>query len=286
MSGIFQPCGIITLTTDFGSRDPFVALLKAAVLRRLPQARLVDVTHELPAFRPEVAGFWLERSFEWFPVGSVHLAVVDPGVGSSRRVLAALVRGHVLIAPDNGLLAAVLERSAEAVVSALDPGLPAALGLPTPSATFHGRDLMAPVAAEVAAGRLDPQAMGPQVTDWLRGVVPPAQRLAAQVRGNVAVIDRYGNAITNVPAVLLEGMVGITVLAAGQELPWGRTYGDVPEGRCLSLVNSFGVVEIACNRGNAAQVLSLSQADPVIFRAGNPDCCRGIKGLKGGGNPL
>ena len=287
MSSDFQPCGIITFTTDFGGRDPFVALLKAAALRRLPQARLVDITHELPAFRPEVAGFWLQRSFEWFPEGSVHVAVVDPGVGSARRLLGVLVRGHVLIAPDNGLLGGILERWPEAVVSALEATLPAALGLPTPSATFHGRDVMAPVAAEVAAGRLDPRALGPQVSDWVRGGLPVAQRLAREVRGRVVTIDRYGNLITNIGAELVSAdFAPLEVQAAGQDLPWGRTYADVPEGRCLGLVNSFGVVEIGCNRGSAARTLSLNETDPVTVLGGNPGTPALIKGLKGGANPL
>src|SRR5579884_3415657 len=145
MTGL-TPSGIVTLTTDFGLEDPFVGVMKGRILGRFPAARLIDVTHAIPPQRPAEAGFWLARCFEYFPRGTVHVAVVDPGVGTDRAIVCVAARGHALLAPDNGLLAPIVAQCTDAEIFALGSARLAALGLNRVSATFHGRDIFAPVA--------------------------------------------------------------------------------------------------------------------------------------------
>src|SRR5688572_18397935 len=138
--------GVITITTDFGHQGPFVGVMKGVMLSRLPEARIVDLTHEIVVHWPAEAGFWLARAFEYFPSGSVHVAVVDPGVGTSREIIAVGAAGHVFLAPDNGLLAPLVARHPDAVIIRIDFSGLARFGIHHASATFHGRDIFAPLA--------------------------------------------------------------------------------------------------------------------------------------------
>ena len=144
--------GVITVTTDFGHQGPFVGVIKGCILTRFPAARIIDLTHEIVVHWPAEAGFWLARAYPYFPAGTVHVAVVDPGVGTSRDILALEAGGHYFLAPDNGLLAPVFARSPDARLTRLAALSLARLNIANPSATFHGRDIFAPVAAELAAG--------------------------------------------------------------------------------------------------------------------------------------
>lgn len=256
---------IITFTTDFGHKGPFVAVMKGVILARHPAARIIDLTHEIPAHWPPEAGFWLERAYRYFPHGAVHVAVVDPGVGTERGILAAEVDGHRFLAPDNGLLGSLLER-AERVVS-LDYARLPDFGIHTPSATFHGRDIFAPIAAEIAAGRLGIAALGPTVTDWAPGWLDEPARGGERVEGVVVTIDNFGNLITNIDATAIEGWAAPVALAGGRRFPFADTYGRVSPGDYLALVNSFGVVEIARAEGSAAEGLGLGRGAPVTVSA-------------------
>src|SRR5580692_3854810 len=158
------PSGVITLTTDFGHQGPFVGVMKGAILQRYPQARLIDLTHEILVHWPAEAGFWLARVHPYFPPGTVHVAVVDPGVGTARGILAVLAHAQVFLAPDNGLLASVVSRAPGARIVRLAAATLARLGVARISATFHGRDIFAPLAAELAAGRLSVSELGEPVT--------------------------------------------------------------------------------------------------------------------------
>ncbi|MEO7775617.1 MAG: SAM-dependent chlorinase/fluorinase [Steroidobacteraceae bacterium] len=247
----WHACGLITLTTDYGLQDPFVGVVKGSILRRFAAARIVDLTHVVPAFQPRLAGFWLARSSEYFPDGSVHVAVVDPGVGTPRRILAlhAHIEGaaHCWLAPDNGLLAPVLARVSDATLYDCDIAR-----FPTPSATFHGRDLFAPLAAELASGARAPAQMGPTVhPECLR-----AER-ASRTRGSVIVIDHFGNLITDLDGPEEAEWSCLEVHAGARRFAFLRTYGDAATGEYLALVNAFGVVEIARREGNAALGLGL-----------------------------
>jgi S-adenosylmethionine hydrolase len=147
---LVSPCGVITLTSDFGLRDPFVGVMKGCILARHPGATLIDLTHEVLAHWPAEAGFWLSRSYGWFPVGTVHVAVVDPGVGTARDIVLLASRGHLLLAPDNGLLAPVKQSDAAAVAWRLTAQGMSRCRIGHASATFHGRDIFAPLAASPA----------------------------------------------------------------------------------------------------------------------------------------
>jgi S-adenosyl-L-methionine hydrolase (adenosine-forming) len=261
---MFNPSSVITITTDFGHQGPFVATMKGRMLARLAQARIIDVTHEVPVYWPAEAGFWLARAYSYFPAGSVHVAVVDPGVGTKRDIIAVVADGHAFLAPDNGLLAPIVSRVPTAVIYRLDvPRLLSRLQLPVPSATFHGRDIFAPVAAEIAAGRLAVTDLGARTTDLVPAWVDEPSVAADQVDGVVITIDHFGNLITNIDAALVQSFAHPVVRTGGHSFALRRTYGDVRPGDFLALVNSFGVIEIARAEQSAAEALGLGRGAPV-----------------------
>ena len=260
------PSGVITITTDFGHQGPFVGVIKGCILTRFPQARIVDLTHEIVVHWPAEAGFWLARAFGYFPAGTVHVAVVDPGVGTSRNILAVSAGGHYFIAPDNGLLAPVVSRAGDALMVRLGAGELARLGLPRPSATFHGRDIFAPVGAELAAGRCRLADLGQRVSTLVPSWVDDPAIEARSITGLVITIDHFGNLITNIDAALIERFRLPLVHAGNHSFPLLRTYGDVRPGEYLALVNSFGVLEIARAEESAAEGLGLSRGAPVVVR--------------------
>ena len=259
-------CGVITLTTDFGQQDPFVGVMKGRIYERFPAARIVDLTHEILAHWPAEAGFWLARAFGYFPRGTVHVAVVDPGVGTARDILLVEAAGHLLLAPDNGLLAPVLTRVVDATVRCIDAAGLGRFGLGRASATFHGRDIFAPLAAELAAGRVAPAELGPVQSTWVPAWVEDPRANAGAVHGVVITVDHFGNLISNIDSRWLGGLIEPHVYAGNRVLPIRRTYGDVRPGEFLALVNSFDVVEIACAEGSAADALGLSRGAPVVVR--------------------
>ncbi|HEY8539781.1 MAG TPA: SAM-dependent chlorinase/fluorinase [Steroidobacteraceae bacterium] len=261
---MFSPSGVITITTDFGHQGPFVATMKGVILTRLPDARIIDVTHEVPVYWPAEAGFWLARSFMYFPRGSVHVAVVDPGVGTSRDIIAIHADEHAFLAPDNGLLAPLVGRARNVSIRRVD--LPAArerFNLPTPSATFHGRDIFAPIAAELAAGRARIEDLGPATSDIVPAWVDDPIATPEQVSGVIITIDHFGNLITNIEAEMVKRFVRPVVRTGGHTFPLKRTYGDVRPGDFLALINSFGVLEIARAEQSAAEALGLGRGAPV-----------------------
>lgn len=263
---MLSACGVVTITTDFGHQGPFVATMKGVILSRFPAARIIDVTHEVHVYWPAEAGFWLGRSFQYFPAGSVHIAVVDPGVGTSRDIVAVEAAGHVFLAPDNGLLAPIVAKANEAVVHRLDlPAARARFGLAAPSATFHGRDIFAPIAAEIAAGRAQMRDLGPETKDLVPAWVDDPIVGPDQISGVVITIDHFGNLITNIEGGLIHRFGHPMVRTGGHSFPVRRTYGDVRPGDYLALVNSFGVVEIARAEQSAAEGLGLGRGTPVVI---------------------
>jgi S-adenosylmethionine hydrolase len=265
MRNMPPPSGVITITTDLGHQGPFVATMKGRILTRLPEARIIDVTHEVPVYWPAEAGFWLSRAYEYFPFGTVHIAVVDPGVGTSRDIVVVEADGHVFMAPDNGLLAPIVARAKGAAVHRLDVEAACRkFALGTPSATFHGRDIFAPVAAELAAGRAHTPDLGPKITDIIPSWVDDPTVGADQVTGVVITIDHFGNLITNIDAGLVQRFASPQVRTGGHSFPLRRTYGDVRPGEFLALINSFGVVELARAEQSAAEGLGLGRGAPVI----------------------
>jgi S-adenosylmethionine hydrolase len=265
MAPSFAPSGVITLTTDFGHKGPFVATMKGVMLTRFAEARIIDLTHEIDVHFPAEAGFWLARSYAFFPSGTTHVAVVDPGVGTERDVVLLLHDGHVFLAPDNGLLAP-LAGLPGARAHRLDPGRAQPYVLPAVSATFHGRDVFAPLAAEIAAGRVRVEDLGPHVASVVPSWVDEPEVSELRVSGSVIAVDNFGNLITNITAAHLGRFRRPVVRAGGHDLEVRRTYGDVRPGEALALVNSFGALEIARSERSAAESLGLSRGAPVTVR--------------------
>lgn len=253
---------IVTLITDFGTSDAYVGEVKGVLLHRCPDATLVDVTHDIEPGDVESASRVLGRVWERFPPGTVHLVVVDPGVGGDRRAVALRHGDRWFVGPDNGLISLAVE-SVPAEVRLLDPD---SLGLSPASVTFHGRDLFAPAAAWLAAGGASEQLGSPlSPDDLVRLDLPAPERLGTAVRGHVTQVDRFGNLITDIPG----GWVSPTALVevGGEEVSGLRThYAAAEPGELLALVGSAGMLEIAVRNGSAAERLSAGRGDRVSVR--------------------
>lgn len=244
---------LITLLTDFGTADGYVAEMKGVLFSLLPDVQVIDISHEIPPQDVELARLTLARYWRRFPEGTVHVVVVDPGVGSPRAALAVESERRHLIGPDNGVLSAALLVPAARAVA-----------LPVPaaaSATFHGRDVFAPAAAAVASGTPLDSLGAVHVAPVLRRTPEPAREPDGSVSGAIIAIDRFGNAITN-----LAGVRGGTLTAGARVVAVRRTYGDVVPGDALALVGSSGLLEVAIRDGNAAATLGLSRGDGVRWR--------------------
>jgi S-adenosylmethionine hydrolase len=258
-----ETSGVVTLLSDFGSEDPFVGVMKGVILTGAPLARLIDVTHAVPPQDVELAGFFLSASFAWFPRGSVHLAVVDPGVGSERKALAVRASGHYFLAPDNGLLSRVLETDAGFEARAIDSER---LGLGVPSRTFHGRDVFAPTAARLVSGAVRFEALGALSTP-LRNAPGPAP---SSDSGRIVAVDHFGNLISDLRLESGETRA-LAVEIGGRRARVVGTYADGGAGECIALVSSFGTLEIAVRDGNAARLLALGRGAPIrLLRGGSP----------------
>lgn len=246
---------IITVLSDFGSRDAYVAAMKGVILGINPEARLVDLTHEIPPHDIMAAAFVLAEAAPFFPERTIHLAVVDPGVGSARRGLAAQARGQYCIGPDNGLFHFLFRDAPDlAIVSLENP----AYFLAEVAATFHGRDIFAPVAAHLSRG-LALEKLGPAITDPVLLPVSEPVFGGDLVEGQIVYVDRFGNLVSN---IIWDKMA--KWLDAGElRLEVGRlslnrlsrTYADAAPGEALALKGSHGYLEIACRQANAASLL-------------------------------
>lgn len=259
----FTPSGIITMTTDFGHKGPFAAVMKGVILSHFRQAEVIDLAHDIPAHWPPEAGFWISRSYKFFPVGTVHIAIVDPGVGTERDIIAFAHDGHLFLAPDNGLLAAAIGMADSPEVFRLSARKLENIGVKNPSPTFHGRDIFAPVAAEIAAGRIGLADVSVPTTQWTPDWIGAAEVIGNSVAGVVITIDAFGNLITNIDGSLLDNMVKPVLNIAGHEIGMKITYGNASPGEFLALVNSFDVVEIARAEGSAANGLGVERGAPV-----------------------
>jgi S-adenosylmethionine hydrolase len=257
---------LLALLTDFGQRDPYVGVMKAVVLTRCPDLPIVDLTHEVPPQDVRWAAFLLRGALPYLPKASVVLAIVDPGVGSARRLLCAEAEGRFLLGPDNGLLPGALAGVA-ARWSALDPSR--GFGLSRPSATFHGRDLFAPAAALLASGVLVRE-LGDEIADPVRAELPSEGGAGDPRRGRIAVVDRYGNLISDLapPDDGWEARDLVLELAGRWTLSPVRTYSDVASGELLAYVGSYGTYEIAVRDGSAAERLQLGAGASLVLRRG------------------
>jgi S-adenosylmethionine hydrolase len=248
---------LITLTTDFGCRDSYVAEMKAVLLRYAPHATLVDVTHDIPPQDLLAGAIALERAVAAFGPWTIHVAVIDPGVGSDRRLLLAVVRDQIILCPDNGLITWAWRRHGGMQANEITWKPLRA------SRTFHGRDVLAPVAGMLAAGQ-SPDILCKPIADPIVLSVAPA--VAPLKNGVVIHVDHFGNAITNVPEELLPAGSVRRVSVEGHDLgPVRGTYSDVGPGKPLALIGSAGLLEIAVRNGSAAQQLGLNIGDEVRF---------------------
>jgi S-adenosylmethionine hydrolase len=254
---------VITVTTDFGLADHYVAAMKGVILGICPKARLIDISHDLTPFSISEGAYTLAQAWKYFPAGTVHLAVVDPGVGTERRAIAAEVAGHRFVAPDNGLLTMVLE-------SARAPKLreiTATRYFRNPvSSTFHGRDIFAPIAAHLANG-LNIARVGKAIADPVIGEFAKPIRLAPnQWRGSILKIDRFGNIITNLSWSEFD-----MIASADFRLKLGRryvthfcqTFASAPAGQLSALKGSSGYLEVFLSQSSAATALRLAPGTAV-----------------------
>lgn len=264
---------IITLTTDFGTRDSYVGVMKGIILGICPDARLVDITHEIPAQNVAAAALVVKTYVPYFPPGTVHLVVVDPGVGSARRALALATPEARFVGPDNGVFSTVWrtahERWGRAAVQAVELTEPR-FWRPQVSATFHGRDIFAPVAAHLAAGVALAE-LGPRLDTLVEApVTEPEWGDDGSLRGQVVYIDHFGNCISNITSAHLErlGADEDLQVAVGNRPVGGvrRTYADVEPGTSLALLESNGRLEIAVRNGNASQLLGIVPGELVSVR--------------------
>ncbi len=255
----FRANGLITLTTDFGLREPFVGIMKGVMLAHAAQLRFVDMAHDVSAFQPVEAGFWLAGALRYFPAGTLHMAVVDPGVGTQRALLVAFSNEQALLVPDNGLLAPLSARGKIDRIIRIDNTRLVQFGVSDVSATFHGRDVFAPLAAAIASGRCDPSDLGDEVESVDESGWPTTvERADGGVSGVIVAVDRFGNLISNIGSAQVVALANPTIHIGGMRLPLRRTYGEAGPGEYLGLINSFEVLEVARSRGNAAAGLNLA----------------------------
>ena len=250
---------ILTLTTDFGTSDYYVGAMKGAARAIAPNARLIDISHQIPPQNVLAAAFVLSHAAREFPPGTVHLAVVDPGVGTMRRPIAVAAADQFWIGPDNGLFSFVLNDARAHHIANK------ALFSSRPSHTFHGRDIFAPIAARLSAG-LDLAEVGPPICDPVILPEVAAHKSAERIVGRIIHIDHFGNLVTNIAAADLEPLGTAINIRLGNHALTGlsRTYGDVAEDTPLALIGSVDLLEISVNGGSAAQRFGLDRRDPII----------------------
>jgi S-adenosyl-L-methionine hydrolase (adenosine-forming) len=257
---------LLTFLSDFGLDSPYPAAMKA-VAAGICDARFIDISHAVPPHAVRTGAYLLWSVAPACPAGTVHCAVVDPGVGTDRAPLAVASAGHVFVGPDNGLLLPAAKRLGSPDVYRLaNP----AYRRESVSATFHGRDVFAPAAAHLAAGAAI-GSVGPPVRDYVDLTLERAEWDGAALRGEVLWVDPFGNILTTIPGAALARIpsgraVMIDVPRGGIRATAGHTFGDVPPGAAVVLAGSDGLVEIALNRGRAADVLPAAPGDPVRFR--------------------
>lgn len=252
---------LITLTTDFGSRDPYAGIMKGVILGINPEANIIDLAHGIPPQDVMAGALALSASLPYFPLGTIHVAVVDPGVGSKRRAFLIESERSYFIGPDNGIFSLVLgDRPIQQIVELSNP----AYHLKPTSATFHGRDIFAPAAAYLSLG-ISANELGAQAQDFTRLPWPQISKREASIEGEVIYIDGFGNVITNIreddlPANrsgLTVSLRGITARGLVPSYAWGR------EGEYVALINSSTLLEIALSKGNAQAASGAELGDKV-----------------------
>jgi len=257
---------VITLTTDFGLRDPYVAEMKGVILSIAPKATMVDVTHDVEKFNIRKGAFALASAVPYFPVGAVHVAVVDPSVGTERRPLLIQTKRGFLVGPDNGILSlAARNQGVEHAFEITNPRLV----LPEPSNTFHGRDIFAPVAAHLANGT-KPTDFGKKIHRITKPKFATIIKKENMLIGEVLYIDSYGNVVTNFTRAELESLnigTGIRLKLGTQKitLPLCKTYAEAEKAKPVAIFGSHSFLEISMNQGNAAKHFKIGEDDRLAI---------------------
>jgi S-adenosylmethionine hydrolase len=258
---------IITLTSDFGSRDAFTASVKGVILKVNPQTQIVDVSNEIAPQDIWEAAFTLKSAYSYFPKGTVHLSVVDPGVGSGRRPIIVVTESYYFVGPDNGLFTLIYQEAERVRVHHITA---THYFLANPGPTFHGRDIFAPVAAWLAKG-IPSGHFGDEITDFMKLSVPSPKIASNSIDGHVVHIDRFGNMITNISysniqTLFTEGadLPSLNVGIVGREIKGlKKFYAEAAPGEPAALINSSGLVEIFVFKQNARTVLSAKRGEVV-----------------------
>jgi S-adenosylmethionine hydrolase len=257
---------IITLTTDFGLRDPYVAEMKAVILSICPNATIVDIAHEIEKFNIRMGAYVLASASSYFPKDTIYLAVVDPGVGTKRRALLIRTKHDYYVGPDNGVLAlAAKSRDIEHIYEIANRKLM----LRKTSSTFHGRDIFSPVAAHLANGT-PPAQFGPEIRKIVMPEFAKLIRRKDMLVGEVMHVDGFGNIITNFGEKELELMkiktvVNVKLKDVRQKLEFCETYAEVEPQKPLALIGSHNFLEISINQGSAAEVFKIKTGDKVTL---------------------
>ncbi len=260
--------GIVTLTTDFGLRDSYVAQMKGMILRTALRVTIVDVTHAISRHSIIQAAFVIADLWRMYPDGTAHIVVVDPGVGTDRRPIALEVDGQYFVGPDNGLFSHILDAAEREGLTWRGVVLtnPDYWRTREVSATFHGRDIFAPAAAHLVNGTHLPH-LGDPLNTPIRLTLPSYAESAGTIRGEIIYVDSFGNCVSNIPARVLPspGTPGVAIACGGlAALPFAPTYGMVSEEHPLALIGSHGYLEIAVRQGNAAHEFGVDSGTPVF----------------------
>ncbi|WP_340820217.1 S-adenosyl-l-methionine hydroxide adenosyltransferase family protein [Methanolobus sp. WCC4] len=251
---------IITLTTDFGSLYP--ASMKGVILSIDPDATIVDITHSIPPTDIQAGALAMHSVVRYYPQGTIHVGVIDPGVGTERKAIVVRAGGQYLVGPDNGLLMPAAKLLGDMEVYEISSDI-----LPDEvSSTFHGRDIFAPVAAHISKG-MGLKEIGKPVDEYVTLDISGYEIEKDFIRTRVVYIDSFGNIITNVPGDELMRSVqqGAILSIAGRQMPFLSTYGEVTRGKLLSLVGSHGFLEVALNQGSAAKLLHLDNGNEITI---------------------
>ena len=257
---------VVTFTTDFGLQDPFVGIMHGVVLSIHPETRIVDICHAIPSFDLLDAAWTIAQSYRFFPPRSVHVIVVDPGVGSARRPIVAETDDYIFVAPDNGVLSLIEAREPSMTVRHI---IADRYFLQPVSQTFHGRDIFSPVAGWLSKG-VAPSEFGPEISDYARLPFPSVEHVAANsLRGMVLKVDKFGNLITNLseldaPSLFAAAQPKVRLLIAGQTVTHVcRSYAEGNDEELFAIVGSSGYLEIAARRTSAAERLQAGVGTPV-----------------------
>lgn len=257
---------IITLTTDFGYREPLSAILKGVILGINPEARIMDLTHGVSKYNVREAALIIGMSFREFPSRTIHVVVIDPGVGSQRRPLLVAAQDHFFVGPDNGVFSVIYNESERLRVLHITAEH---YFRPERSATFHGRDIFAPVAAWLSKG-IDEANFGEEISDYVRFHVPsPSKPSETALEGEVIYIDTFGNAMTNIKgkdleslrALKADGTMRITI--KGKEIGFKEFYSQAQDRELYALIDSMGYLELFVYRGNSAKDFGIKIGDTI-----------------------